>query len=734
MSITYCEACASFFLQTANTTYVCGIVNGKYLGHIYYGKKIHPQNLRYRMGMKADPTSDTIDRGDTGVFYDNFPFEYSFNGIGDFRECALDVHTPEGHHGVLCEYRSHRILKGKPAPDQLPATFCNSQEECETLEIELFDPVLSLKLILSYSVFSGIDAICRQVRLVNESDRPVYIDRVLSAHLYLPEDAYDVVTLHGSWARERGICRRPLSYGITRAYSTRGVSSHQAHPFIAVSTRNATQTSGDVYAMNLVYSGNFIAQTDGLVNDDVLMQIGIDPDGFCWKLEAGETFTAPEAVLVYSSEGFGAMTRTFHDLYRGHLIRGKYKDRKRPILLNNWEATYFDFNTDKLLEIARCASECGIEMLVMDDGWFGDRRDDHRALGDWKVNEQKLPGGLPYLVSEVNKLGMKFGIWFEPEMVCPDSELYRAHPDWAVQVPDRENTTLRWQYVLDITRPEVLEYVWNSVRDILKSANIEYVKWDMNRALSNIGSSALAADRMGEFSHRYVLAVYELQGRLISEFPDLLLENCSSGGGRFDPGMLYFSPQIWCSDDTDAIERLRIQEGTALIYPLSTIGAHVSVCPNHLTGRSVSFETRGHIAMLGTFGYELDITKLSEEDRNRIPEQVEMYHATNDLIREGDYYRLASYSENHFADSYMVVSKDKTEALLTMVSVTYRINHKPYRIRLQGLDPDTWYYVSGMDQSYTGDALMNAGIFIPNIWAGGDYRSFVWRLTKADPS
>ncbi|MBR6365073.1 MAG: alpha-galactosidase [Lachnospiraceae bacterium] len=731
MSIQYCEKCMSFFLHTPNTTYIMGIVNGKYLGHIYYGKKIQNQNLRHLMGVKADPFVDNINPGDTGIFYDNFPFEYNFRGIGDFRECALDVHTMQGHHGALCEYRSHRIFKGKPALEKLPATF-GSEKNCETLEIELFDPVIDLTLTLSYTVFADNDAICRHVRLHNGGGAALYLDRVLSAHLYLPEASYDMITLHGSWGRERGMCRRPVSYGISRAYSSRGVSSHQAHPFIAVMSPNTTQTSGEVYAMNLVYSGNFIAQTDGLVNDDVIVQIGINPDDFCWKLEPGETFTAPEAVMVYSSQGLGGMTRTFHDLYRSHLIRGKYKDHKRPVLLNNWEATYFDFNTEKLLDIARTASKSGIEMLVMDDGWFGNRFDDHRALGDWVVNEEKLPGGLSYLVSEVNKLNMKFGIWFEPEMVCPDSNLFRAHPDWAIQIPDRENTTLRWQYVLDITRSEVLDYVWASLCKVLKSANIEYVKWDMNRALTNIGSKDLPADRIGEFFHRYTLAVYELQRRLVSEFPDLLLENCSSGGGRFDPGMLYYSPQIWCSDDTDAIERLKIQEGTALIYPLSTIGAHVSVCPNHLTGRSVPFETRGHIAMLGTFGYELDITKLSEEDLAMIPKQVAMYHESNDLVREGDYYRLASYAENHFADAYMVVSKDKSRALLTMVAVTYRINHRPFLVRLQGLDPNANYFIPEMERHFTGDALINAGIFIPNPWAGGDYRSFVWKIERED--
>ena len=373
--------------------------------------------------------------------------------------------------------------------------------------------------------------------------------------------------------------------------------------------------------------------------------MGINPEDFCWNLRSGEEFSAPEAVMVYSHEGIGGMSRMFHDLYRKHLIRSKYRDAVRPILINNWEATYFDFDTDKLISIAKEASRLGIEMLVMDDGWFGKRNSDDNSLGDWVVNENKLKGGLKYLVDEVNKFGMKFGIWIEPEMISPDSDLYRAHPDWAIHIPGRKGVQSRAQFVLDLSRPEVVDYTYGQVRRILKSANIEYLKWDMNRQITDLGSAGLDSESQGELFHRYVLGVYELQERLVTEFPDLLLENCSGGGARFDPGMLYYGPQIWCSDNADAIARLEIQQGTALMYPLSTMGAHVSDCPNHTVGRTTPFETRGYVALAGTFGYELDVTRIPEADRNMIPAQTKMYHRFSDIVRLGDYYRISSFQD-----------------------------------------------------------------------------------------
>ena len=495
---------------------------------------------------------------------------------------------------------------------------------------------------------------------------------------------------------------------------------------MAVVSEGATQETGDVYAMNFVYSGNFVSFVEKAQFGTQRFGMGINPNGFCWKLEAGESFAAPEVVTVYSDAGLDKMTSTFHDLYREHLIRKSWVYSERPVLINNWEGTYFDFDEKKIFDIAKEASKHGIEMLVLDDGWFGKRNDDRTSLGDWVVNEDKLKGGLRKLVNNINSLGMKFGIWFEPEMISPESELYKKHPDWAVHIEGREPGQVRNQLILDLSNREVVEYVYESVARILRSANIEYVKWDMNRPFTDVGSNVLDADRQGEIMHRHTLAVYELQGRLLKEFPYLLLENCSSGGARFDPGMLYFSPQIWCSDDTDAIERLAIQESTALMYPLSVIGAHVSDCPNHTVGRVTPFETRGVIAMAGTFGYELDVTKIPEEDRNMIASQVETYKKYCPLIQTGDYYRIASYQSNHYFDCYEIVSKDKSEAIVVFVQVLAQPNMHSRCVKLKGLDFSAKYETDG--EVYDADALMNGGFIIKRPW--GDFKAEIIHLQK----
>ncbi len=720
MNVQYFEKERVFKLDTPKTSYLIGIVDEEnFVGHIYYGKRIASHDLAYLMRTQEPPFVPCENNRDRLSFLDSCPMEYPAHGLGDFRESAVSVRTPGGHTALQPAYKEHRIYAGKPALAGLPATF-GGEGECATLELHCVDSVLGLRVILCYTAFEDVDVIARSVKVVNEGTQDIYLTKVMSACLDMDNRDFDLITLHGSWARERHINRRPLAPGFQGVSSLRGESSHQEHPFIALLSHNADQDAGEVYGMSFVYSGNFLAQAYLSQFDAVRAVIGIHPTDFCWKLGAGESFQAPEAVMVYSAEGLGGMTRNFHDLFRNHLIRGEYKDKKRPVLINNWEATYFDFNTEKLIAIAKQASALGIEMLVMDDGWFGHRNDDNSSLGDWFVNEQKLPGGLKYLVDEVNKLGMKFGIWLEPEMISPDSELYSAHPDWAISIPGRTPGLCRNQYVLDLSRQEIVDYVYGRISDILHSANIEYVKWDMNRQLADIGSAGLPADRQGELFHRYVLGVYQLQERMITEFPHLLLENCSGGGARFDPGMLYYSPQIWCSDDTDAIERLEIQEGTSLIYPLSSMGAHVSDCPNHTVGRVTPFETRGYVALAGTFGYELDVTKIPEEDRNMIPEQVKMYHAYSDLVRTGDYYRVASYSENHKYDCYMVVSKDKKEALVTFIQVMMRPNYHSRRIYLKGLDPQKNYRIEGEERIYSGEAMMYAGIQIENPW--GDFK------------
>jgi alpha-galactosidase len=664
---------------------------------------------------------------DRGSFFDAFPSEFPGNQVGDFRESAITVKDANNHSAVQFVYRGYRILNEKPALPGLPSTFARD-EAVMTLELDVTDPVLKLDAVLSYSVFEKEDVITRNIRVKNASDEVLYLTKLMSMSLDMDQADYQMLTLHGSWGRERQMDYRPIGYGTQSVGSARGISSHQAHPFVALVSANATQESGEVYGFHFVYSGNFLAQIEKTQFDVLRVQVGIHPENFCFQLKPGDEFVAPEVVMTFSAGGLGQMSRNLHDLYREHLIRSPYRTKERPVLINNWEATYFDFNTEKLLAIAREAKASGIEMLVMDDGWFGQRNDDNTSLGDWFVNEDKLNGGLKYLVDEVNRIGLKFGIWFEPEMISPDSELYRAHPDWAIAIPERTPCRSRNQFVLDLSRREVADYVYESVASVLRSANIEYVKWDMNRPLTDLGSLYLGKENQGELCHRFVLAVYELQERLITEFPELLLENCSSGGGRFDPGMLYYSPQIWCSDDADAIERLSIQEGTALLYPLSTMGAHVSDCPNHSVGRVTPFATRGHIALAGTFGYELDITKIAKEERAQIPGQIADYHKYHSLVRTGDYYRIASYQQNHFYDCYEVVAKDKSEALVTFVQVLNRPNYHSRRIKLPGLDPMKQYVIEGEDHIYYGDTLMNAGIQIPNMW--GDFQSKLIHLIE----
>ena len=728
MGIVYNEEQKVFGLHTAHTTYLCGLTeDGQYLGHIYYGKRMTDTAAAYLLRTEEPPFTPETNAREKASFIGCFPQEYPTAGMGDYRATALAVRSAGGYRGCELHYQGHEIFRGKKQLQGLPATF-GTEEVCETLEISLQDELLELEVVLSFSVFEDVDAITRSVRILNHGKDPLYLEKVLSACLDMDNEGFEMMTLTGAWARERQIERTPLSRGRHQIGSWRGESSHQEHPFLALVTTGTNQDMGEVYAMHFVYSGNFLAQAEVTEFDAVRMVMGIHPEGFEWKLNPQETFQAPEVVMVYSDAGIGKMTKTFHDLYRNHLIRSSYLHKSRPVLINNWEATYFDFDTEKLLDIAREAKKSGIEMLVMDDGWFGKRNGDNSSLGDWTVNEEKLQGGLKPLVDAVKALDMKFGIWFEPEMVSPDSDLYRAHPDWAIQIPGRAPLMSREQYVLDLTRAEVADYIYESVASVIRENDIDYVKWDMNRQLTDIGSYGLQADCQGELMHRYMLAVYQMQERLVTDFPDLLLENCSSGGARFDPGMLYYSPQIWCSDDTDAIERLSIQEGTAMLYPLSAMGAHVSDCPNHITGRTVPFQTRGHIALAGTFGYELDITQIPEADRAQIPEQAALYHRYNDLIREGDYDRIASWRENHFYDCWQVTEKDKSEALLTYVQVLARANVKSRRIRWKNLIPDAQYVLEETGKVYSGEMLMQAGILIPPL--KGDYWSKLYHVVR----
>ncbi len=737
MSVTVNEKELIFKLDTPNTTYITAVTDEPgHLGHLYYGARINDGDIRYLLRTGEMPYVPSKNSRDKLSFMDCYPFEYPAHGSGDFRHCALKVRTEEGYTTAELHYAGYKIEK--KTEGSLPGVY---GDNAEVLIIELKDECLGISVFLHYTVFGDCDAIVRHA-VIKSSVKTIYLERALSACIDMDNDGYELITLNGSWARERHIERKKIAHGFQGVYSSRGETSHQHQPFLGIVSADCTQTQGEAIGINLIYSGNFLAEVYEGQFDNLRIMAGIDPEDFEWKLEAGQSFETPQTAFVYSDEGLGAMSRRFHDLYRSHLIRSPWKDKARPILINNWEATYFDFDDKKLLDIAKTAAECGIEMLVMDDGWFGARNDDNTSLGDWVVNTEKIKCGLKKLAEDVNALGLKFGIWFEPEMISPDSELYRAHPDWAIAVPGRRAGLARNQYVLDLTRSEVRDHVFKMLSDILDNADIAYVKWDMNRPLCDLASLGLPADRQKELSHRYVQAVYELQERLTKRYPELLLENCSGGGARFDAGMLCYSPQIWCSDDTDAIERLLIQEGTAMVYPLSAMGAHVSDCPNHTVGRVTPFETRGFVALAGTFGYELDITRIPDKDRAMIPGQVKMYHLYHELVAAGDYYRTASYSENGQYDSWMCVRKDKSDALLTFIQVKGRANSHSRRLKLQGLEASKKYRIyrydteSGSEQPYGpdhaigGDALMNAGIIIENLW--GDYKGLLLHLVASD--
>ena len=714
MGISYNQEARVFRLDTPGSTYQISLVDEMgFVCHAYYGRKIPDDNMNYLLRVNPQFLPFRESGQQTNVL-DELPLEYPCHGLGDFRESCLRVETEEGHRVCGLTYLSHKIYGGKPALPGLPATH-GGQEDCATLELRCRDEALGLEVSLLYTAFENLDVICRSARIENCGDRPLRLTAALSACLDMDNRSFDLITLHGSWAYERMINRRPLSWGKQGVSSRRGISSHQEQPFLALAERDANQSHGQVYAMHFVYSGNFIAQAEMRQQELVRVVMGIDTESFGWKLGPGESFQTPEAVLAYSSTGLDGMTHALHDLYRRHLTRGPWRDKPRPSLVNNWEATYFDFDSDKLLDIARTAAGRGIEMLVLDDGWFGCRNTDDNSLGDWFVNEKKLPGGLKRLADEINKLGMKFGLWVEPEMVSPDSELFRAHPDYALQIPGRSPMLSRTQLVLDLSREEVRRCVYDQLHKVLSSANIEYVKWDMNRSLTDVAGFCLEADRQGELFHRYVLGVYDLQERLLHDFPDLLLENCASGGGRFDPGMLYYSPQIWTSDNTDAIDRLRIQEGTALIYPLSTMGAHVAACPSHTNGRVTPFETRGLVSLPGCFGYELDLTKLTGEELDMIPGQLENYRKYGPVFHGGDYYRLASYGENQEYDALMAVSKDKRVAVVDYVHVMSRQQRRSVLLALRGLDEEKRYRSSESGEIRSGAGWMYGGLLLPTM-------------------
>ena len=709
MSIQFFEQKKLFILFSRNISYSFYVDSNGRLVHLHFGGKVRGEDglIQQEIRKSHSSFSPWAPGEKPQDSADALQLEFSGFNTGDFRINSATIQTGNGSNATDALYVSHRIFKGKKRPAGLPGAFAGESGNAETLEVTLRDTACNLEFVLCYSVFEDCDVIVRSVRVVNHTLSPVVIRRLMSAQLDLPHTMFDFIQLSGSWTRERHAVRTPLHPGIQAIRSVRGASGHQNSPAVALAARDATEYSGDVYGALLAYSGNFLIETEWEQYGTTRLCLGICPEMFSWTLAPGESFESPEVYFSYSAEGFTRMSQNFHDFIRGHLIRDGWAKKKRPLLVNSWEATYFDFNSEKLLGIARSAAELGIEMLVLDDGWFGVRNDDTTSLGDWFVNKNKI-GDLGDLVKKINALGLKFGLWFEPEMVSEKSELYQKHPDWVLHEPGRRCSIGREQMVLDMSRPEVVQHLFETIAEILRSANVEYVKWDMNRNLTEVYSAALPPDRQGEVAHRYMLGVYRLHEMLLEAFPGLLIEGCSGGGGRFDAGMFSYVPQIWCSDDTDAMERIRIQLGTSFFYPVSTMGAHVSVCPNHITGRTTPFATRGNLALSGTFGYELDLTKLTQDDRMQVREQIAIYHKYHALIACGNLYRLSdAFSVNAF-DAWMYVSKDRREALITAVCRFSEPNSGVRFVHPRGLDPETVYEVDGIRIS--GATLMAVGI------------------------
>ena len=713
MAVRFDEKKNLFTLQTLDSTYQMKVDDHGVLLHTYYGAPADETDFSYLIGpedrgFSGQPGDEKKDRT---YSMDYYPLEYPVQGNGDFRVKALKAGFEGEVPALDLRFVSYELEKGKYSLPGLPVLFEAEAGEVETLKITLKDRLEEIYVTLFYGVFEKKNVITRAASIENRSGKNVTLKRALSLGLDFMEGDMDLIHFYGKHAGERQFERRNLPHGITEISSSRGTSSHHHNPFVILCDKDTTEDFGNAYGVSFIYSGGFKIQMEKDQVDGIRLVCGLDDEEFLWKLAPGETFVTPEAALSYSEKGLTVLSDQFQKAYHANLIRSPWKDKKRPTLVNNWEATYFGFDAEKLLKIAGEAADLGLDMLVLDDGWFGKRNDDNSGLGDWFVNEKKLGCTMKELVDRVNALGLKFGIWLEPEMVSEDSDLYRTHPDWVLQIPGREPNRSRNQLVLDLSRKEVREYMKKFIDDTLSCANISYVKWDMNRSVDNVYSAADPTLSQGAIRHKYVLGLYEVMEDMLTRHPDLLLEGCSGGGGRFDAGMLYYAPQIWCSDNTDAIERLRIHYGTSFGYPMSSVSAHVSVCPNHQNGRVTPFKTRGICAMQGSFGYELDLSKLSEEDKAEARRQITVYNENWELFQSGSYYRLNSPMENHDYTAWSYVSKDQRKASLSVIYTDLHGNPKPVRVKLKGLKKDASYDVDGT--VYTGAALMRGGLLIP---------------------
>ena len=728
MGIVYSKSDRTFTIQTKNTTYQMQVDPYGFLLHLYYGKKTDGSCMDYLLtyydrGFSGNP----FDAGDDRTYsMDALPQEYPSYGTGDYRSTALIVENADGSTACDLRYRSHHIFNGKYKIPGLPAVYADERES-QTLEIVMEDAVTGVEVTLQYGVLPDYDVITRSEKIVYRSEGKICIRKAQSACLDFVQGKYDLLTFYGRHAMERTMQREPVTHGSHVIGSVRGTSSHQYNPMMILADENTTDQYGNCYAMSFVYSGNFKGETlkDQFGQTRALM--GLQDEMFSYPLAEGETFYTPEVLLTFSGSGMNLLSQNLHRCIRQHICRGKYKESVRPVLVNSWEASYFDFDGDTLYELAKEAKHAGIDMLVLDDGWFGKRDDDNSGLGDWFVNEKKLGGTLGDLIKKINDLGVKFGIWVEPEMISEDSDLYREHPDWALTIPGRNPVHARNQLVLDFSRKEVVDHIFDQICKVLDQGNIEYVKWDMNRSLMDVFSRG--TDDQGRVMYDYVLGLYDFLERIVTRYPDLLIEGCSGGGGRFDAGMMYYTPQIWCSDNTDALDRLQIQYGTSFGYPVSAVGSHVSAVPNHQTGRITSLHTRGVVAMAGTFGYELNLGKLSEEEKQEIRLQVEEYRKFAPLIQTGLYYRLSDPAREEYA-AWAFVSEDQKEVLLNVVLQEIHGNMTVNYVKLQGLKCSAIYRDTETGKIYNGAALMEAGIPMPVEM--GEFKAYQMHLAAEE--
>ena len=725
MPILYSSEKKLFTLHTAHTTYQFQIDPYGVPLHLYYGTRCEGEMdylLRYAdRGFSGNPYAAGDDRT---YSYDTLPQEYPVWGSGDYRSTLLSLRDERGTLGCAPRYRSHEIRPGKYALSGLPAVYA-AEEEAESLSLELVDERLGLSLTLLYGVLPECDIITRSVIVKNRGTQTFRLGRLQSACLDFVGGDFDLITFPGRYALERQADRRPLGRGTLSVGSRRGYSSHQYNPLVFLCDRETTESTGRCWAMQLVWSGGFLCEAERDQLSQTRLALGMDEVQMDYPLAPGESITAPEVILSYSASGLEKLSHHLHRCLNRHVRRGKYRDARTPILLNSWEASYFDFTGESLLALAKKAKDLGVEMLVMDDGWFGARRDDKSSLGDWTVNEKKLGMPLKELAARVNAMGLAFGIWMEPEMISEDSELFRAHSDWALTIPGQAPVRSRSQLVLDFSRAEVREHVFASICAVLDSANIEYLKWDLNRSIADVYSHA--APCQGRVLYQNMLGVYEMLEKLCARYPDLLIEGCSGGGGRFDAGMLYYCPQIWCSDNTDAIDRLVIQHGSSFGYPAAAVGAHVSICPNHQTGRTVPLSTRGIVAAAGTFGYELDPAQLTKAECEEVRRQIRAYCEDAPLVRGGLYYRLSDPAKDAWC-AWSFVSEDGSSALLGAVLREKHANAPAQYLRLRGLVPGARYRARETGKIYPADALTDAGLPLPLDCA--EYGGFTLHLER----